>query len=175
MIPPTKPNVTRLSDESVMVHWSVPQNEGLPIEFFKVQFKEADKSGSRWKTIDEDIPSHIRSYEVSGLKAGLTYRFRIAAVYTNNDNKLGQTSARFVLEKEPPKKKPAHIPLIEQAQAESPSAVNIYWKVIQKIHSADYVKRNTSPAFSIPIWIACQSTGSSFTTDRQRAPESTQK
>ena len=129
MIPPTKPNVTRLSDESVMVHWSVPQNEGLPIEFFKVQFKEADKSGSRWKTIDEDIPSHIRSYEVSGLKAGLTYRFRIAAVYTNNDNKLGPTSAKFVLEKEPPKKKPAHVPFIEKAQAESPSAVNIYWKV----------------------------------------------
>ena len=66
--------MTRLTDESVMVRWSVPSNQGLPIQFFKVQFKEADKRGIRWKTIDEDIPSHIRSYEVTGLKAGFTYR-----------------------------------------------------------------------------------------------------
>ena len=74
MIPPSRPNITRLSDESVMVRWAVPLNEGLPIEFFKVQFKEADRRGSRWKTIDEDIPSHIRSYEVTGLTAPQTYR-----------------------------------------------------------------------------------------------------
>ena len=36
MIPPSRPNITRLTDESVMVRWSVPPNEGLPIEFFKV-------------------------------------------------------------------------------------------------------------------------------------------
>ena len=128
MIPPTRPNVTRLTDESVMVHWSVPLNEGLPIEFFKVQFKEADKRGSRWKTIDEDIPSHIRSYEVPGLTAGKTYRFRIAAVYTNNDNKLGPNSARFVLDKEQPRKKPGFSPIIEVAEAVSQSAVMIQWK-----------------------------------------------
>ena len=74
MIPPSRPNMTRLTDESVMVRWSVPSNQGLPIQFFKVQFKEADKRGIRWKTIDEDIPSHIRSYEVTGLNAGFTYR-----------------------------------------------------------------------------------------------------
>ena len=74
MIPPSRPNITRLTDESVMVHWSVPPNEGLPIEFFKVQYKEADKRGSRWRTIDEDIPAHIRSYEVTSLKASQTYR-----------------------------------------------------------------------------------------------------
>ena len=41
---------------------------------FQVQYKEADRRGSRWKTIDEDIPQHIRSYEVTGLQAGQTYR-----------------------------------------------------------------------------------------------------
>lgn len=127
MIPPTRPNVTRLTDESVMVRWSVPPNEGLPIEFFKVQFKEADKRGSRWKTIDEDIPAHICSYEVTGLKAGQTYRFRIAAVYTNNDNKLGQNSGRFFLEKEQPRRKPGYGPVIEIAEAVSQSAVMIQW------------------------------------------------
>ncbi|XP_046440157.1 interference hedgehog-like [Daphnia pulex] len=128
MIPPTRPNITRLTDESVMVRWSVPLNEGLPIEFFKVQYKESDKRGSRWKTIDEDIPSHIRSYEVSGLKSGQTYRFRIAAVYSNNDNKLGPNSSRFLLEKEAPKRKPGYSPLIEIAEAVSQSAIMIQWK-----------------------------------------------
>lgn len=128
MIPPTRPNITRLTDESVMVRWSVPLNEGLAIEFFKVQYKEADKRGSRWKTIDEDIPSHIRSYEVAGLKSGQTYRFRIAAVYSNNDNKLGPNSGRFLLEKEAPKRKPGYSPLIEIAEAVSQSAIMIQWK-----------------------------------------------
>ena len=129
MIPPTRPNITRLTDESVMVRWSVPPNEGLPIEFFKVQYKEADKRGSRWKTIDEDIPSHIRSYEVSGLRSGQSYRFRIAAVYSNNDNKLGPNSGRFLLEKEAPKRKPGFSPVIEIAEAVSQSAIMIQWKV----------------------------------------------
>lgn len=79
MIPPSRPNITRLTDESVMVRWSVPPNEGLSIEFFKVQYKEIEKKGSRWKTIDEDIPSHIRSYEVTGLNAGQTYRWESRA------------------------------------------------------------------------------------------------
>lgn len=35
MIPPSRPNVTRLNDESVMVSWS-HDNQGLPIRFFKV-------------------------------------------------------------------------------------------------------------------------------------------
>lgn len=128
MIPPSRPNIIRLTDESVMVRWTVPPNEGLPIEFFKVQFKEADKKGSRWKTIDEDIPTHIRSYEVTGLKSSQTYRFRIAAVYSNNDNKLGPNSGRFILEKEQPKKKPTYSPVIEVAEAVSQSAVMIQWK-----------------------------------------------
>ena len=128
MIPPSRPNIIRLTDESVMVRWTVPPNEGLPIEFFKVQFKEADKRGSRWKTIDEDIPTHIRSYEVTGLKSSQTYRFRIAAVYSNNDNKLGPNSGRFILEKEQPKKKPTYSPVIEVAEAVSQSAVMIQWK-----------------------------------------------
>lgn len=129
MIPPTRPNITRLTDESVMVRWSVPFNEGLPIQFFKVQYRETDKRSFRWKTIDEDIPSHIRSYEVSGLKSGQTYKFRIAAVYSNNDNKLGPNSNRFLLEKEAPKRKPGYSPLIEIAEAVSQSAIMIQWKV----------------------------------------------
>lgn len=76
MIPPTRPNITRLSDRSVMVRWSVPPNDGLKIQFFKVQYRElgARGRGSRWMTSNEDIASHIRSYEVDNLETDHTYR-----------------------------------------------------------------------------------------------------
>jgi hypothetical protein len=94
MIPPSRPNITRLTDSSVMVRWGVPPNDGLPIQFFKVQYREMTKTGngrrrggsgarsrgssqgkgSRWMTSNEDIPPHIRSYEVDGLETDCTYR-----------------------------------------------------------------------------------------------------
>lgn len=104
MIPPSKPNVTRLTDESVMVRWSVPSNDGLPIQFFKVQYRilsniHKNMSRSQWMTSNEDIPQHVRSYEVDSLKPDRFYRFRIAAVYSNNDNHLGDASAKFLLQR----------------------------------------------------------------------------
>lgn len=79
MIPPSRPIVTRLKDESVMVRWSVPSNEGLPIQFFKVQYRmlgdEAKKiARSQWKTANEDIPPHVRSYQVDNLKPDNIYK-----------------------------------------------------------------------------------------------------
>lgn len=77
MIPPSRPNITRISDDSVMVRWSVPENKGLPISFFKVQYRELGlasqqnhghggrSKGSRWKTTNADIIPHLRSYQVS--------------------------------------------------------------------------------------------------------------
>lgn len=43
MIPPSQPHVTRLSDESVMVRWSVEANNGLPIKFFKIQYRDLNQ------------------------------------------------------------------------------------------------------------------------------------
>ena len=94
MIPPSRPNITRLTDSSVMVRWAVPPNNGLPIQFFKVQYRELTRGagskrkangngarsrgpqgkGSRWRTNNEDIPPHIRSYEVDDLKTDSTYK-----------------------------------------------------------------------------------------------------
>lgn len=75
MIPPTRPNVTRLTDRSVMVRWHVTPNKGLPILFFKVQHRELTKGkGSRWMTNNEDIPPHVGSYEVGNLTPDRYYR-----------------------------------------------------------------------------------------------------
>lgn len=76
MIPPSRPNITRLSDKSVMVRWSVPPNDGLQIQFFKVQYRELGGRGrgSRWMTSNEDIPNHVCSYEVDNLETDHVYR-----------------------------------------------------------------------------------------------------
>ena len=72
MVPPSRPDVTKLSDTSVMLEWEVPQNDGLPIKFFKVQYKQINASGKRrgWRTIDEDIRSDQFMFEVAGLQVG---------------------------------------------------------------------------------------------------------
>ncbi|XP_067011559.2 interference hedgehog isoform X2 [Anabrus simplex] len=140
MIPPSRPNVTRLSDTSVMVRWDVPHNNGMPILFFKVQHRELSKGrrkggagmrgglgdGGQWKTSNEDIPPHIRSYEVDNLRTDHTYRFRIAAAYVNNDNKLGPNSARFHLHRG--NNNALTPPRLLRAEALSPSLIQIHWE-----------------------------------------------
>lgn len=128
LVPPSRPEISRLSDTSVMVRWYVPRNDGLPILFFKVQYREIKKHNTHWMTIDEDIDPHIHSYAVTDLKTGGKYRFRIAAVYSNDDNKLGPNSAKFILYKDPPMKMPAFTPQIIHTEAASPSAITLQWE-----------------------------------------------
>ncbi|EEB14437.1 conserved hypothetical protein [Pediculus humanus corporis] len=128
MIPPTRPNVTRLTDNSVMVRWHVTPNKGLPILFFKVQHRELTKGkGSRWKTNNEDIPPHVGSYEVVNLTPDKYYRFRIAAVYSNMDNKLSPNSARFFLHGGKVKQTPAAPELIHTSAA-GPESIRLVWE-----------------------------------------------
>lgn len=62
--------------------------------------------------------------------AGGAYRFQIAAVYSNNDNKSGPISAKFILLKDPPMEKPSKAPFITFAEAASPSAITLHWEVL---------------------------------------------
>lgn len=65
-----------------MVKWSVPSNEGLPIQFFKVQYlmnadsqnNKGQRQNKEWITANEDIPPHLRSYEVNNLKPDRNYK-----------------------------------------------------------------------------------------------------
>lgn len=140
MIPPTRPNITRLSDKSVMVRWSVPPNSGLPIQFFKVQYKEIGskhtRKTNRWMTSDEDIASHIRSYEIDGLETNQTYRFRIAAVYSNNDNEFSPNSAKFHLHKgSTANKNRPKPPSLTETEAISPTIIEIHWEYLNSVLS----------------------------------------
>jgi len=60
----------------------------------------------------------------------LFVRFRIAAVYSNNDNKLGPNSARFHLLKGPlNNKNPLSPPVLMHTEAVGPTAIKISWQV----------------------------------------------
>lgn len=133
LVPPNQPNVTRLSDTSVMVRWSVPENKGLPIQFFKVQYRElgpfdqkANGKQTKWMTANTEIPNHVRSFEVSDLQTDYIYRFRIAAVYSNNDNKLSPNSGRFRLNRVSEDNK-MPIPLLTNTKALGPHQVLLIW------------------------------------------------
>lgn len=137
MIPPSKPTVTRLSDESVVVRWTVPSNSGLPIQFFKVQYQELGPYNSnitirppKWKTSNADIPPNIRSYEVDNLKPEQVYKFRIAAVYSNNDNKLSPKSDKFHLNRTDFfMKNPLPVPKLVHTERINSTAIKIEWEV----------------------------------------------
>nr|NP_001096868.3 brother of ihog, isoform G [Drosophila melanogaster]ABW09329.3 brother of ihog, isoform G [Drosophila melanogaster] len=169
MVPPSRPNVTRLSDESVMLRWSVPQNSGLQITFFKVQYRMLGDGKNRrknWQTTSDNIPygnahgsgpgqgnSHWRArnrdreYEmgnppknftssVTGLTAGKYYRFRIVAVYSNNDNKEGNTSLKFFLQNGTSKSN-LPVPELREVETLSESAVVLHWSLVSSTQNED--------------------------------------
>lgn len=169
MVPPSRPNVTRLSDESVMLRWSVPQNSGLQITFFKVQYRRLGDGKNRrenWQTTSDNIPygnnygsgsgsgnnhwrqrNRDREYEmgnppknftssVTGLTAGKYYRFRIVAVYSNNDNKEGNTSLKFFLQNGTAKSN-LPVPELREVETLSESTVVLHWSLVSLSQSED--------------------------------------
>lgn len=86
---------------------------------------------SEWKTCNEEIPPHVRSYEVDGLKPNHYYRFRIAAAYSNNDNKLGSTSGKFLLQRGSelgPARSHLIAPKLETVEPVSETAIVLHWQ-----------------------------------------------
>lgn len=127
LIPPTKPQIFRYDESSVMIRWSVPPNNGLPIQFFKIQYTDAPDDDGQWDTLSDDIPANINTYFVQNLKPGLTYRFRVMAVYANNDNRDGP-SGEFSLDKKPNLILTSVAPTIIRAEPESSTTIQLYWK-----------------------------------------------
>ncbi|XP_048246084.1 cell adhesion molecule-related/down-regulated by oncogenes-like [Haliotis rufescens] len=139
LVPPSQPHVDQLSDTSVKLNWTVPQNDGLPIVFFRVQYKEVAPNKASWHTDDHDIDKDTTMYEVSNLKPGGIYKFRIAAVYSNNDNEVGQNSHRFFMKvapagkAHPPVDRPTIVeamPLHNEEQGKDVFGIGIKWQYI---------------------------------------------
>ncbi|XP_052258985.1 cell adhesion molecule-related/down-regulated by oncogenes-like isoform X2 [Dreissena polymorpha] len=137
LVPPSAPEVKQLSDSSVMLNWTVPDNEGPQVVFFRVQYKKVSPKSNpkenRWKTPDIEIDSHVRTFEVSGLKPRSTYKFRIAAVYSNNNNAHSPNSERFEMQmgRPPQSKPPTNSPIIVELipiEFQSKYGLNVVWQ-----------------------------------------------
>lgn len=87
--------------------------------FFKVQYREMGDKGRDLNTLDDDIapPSLLG---VNGLKAISKYRFHIAAVRPNNDNKLTFFKESLAM-------KPINCPVIINFKPVNPSDFKMKW------------------------------------------------
>lgn len=79
LIAPSKPEVVKLSDTSVLVQWTIlPPTGSHTITGFKLQFKElVDEGTALWRTVGEEISPSQRLHELARLKPGeqLSFRF----------------------------------------------------------------------------------------------------
>ena len=68
---------------------------------------------------------------LTSLVAGSMYKFRVLAVFSNNDNKQSPNSRKFTLKMAPAHmpQAPAAGPVIVEARPVSPSAISITWQV----------------------------------------------
>lgn len=78
------------------------------------------------------------------LISGGTYKFRIAAIYDNNDNKIGKNSERFTLHvapashPEPPVGHPTIVEAIPMVY-ENVHAIRIHWQVCREGRQLTYI------------------------------------
>ena len=127
---PNKPKIIRLSFDSVVVYWKMPKKNRLPIVFFKIQYKDAHLVNNTidWITVEEDIPPNINSFSVTNLQSDRYYKFRIMAVYKNQDSQDGRVSDQFFLAKNPIVKRPSLIPQIIEGKSDGSNSIEIYWE-----------------------------------------------
>ncbi|CAB4059487.1 PAN3 [Lepeophtheirus salmonis] len=130
-LPPSKPNITQLSPDSAMISWDINKDSELAISFFKIQYREFHgKKRSEWKTLDDVIEPNKRNFEIIGLHSDRKYRFRIVAVYLNNDNQPGPLSKKFKFNKKLLRsKKPKIAPVITHLLPMSDTSLRIGWKM----------------------------------------------
>ena len=130
LLPPSAPNVTQLSEDSVMITWTMP-NVTQNVQFFKVQYRDLgtrnDKLKSHWFTGDSYIEPSIRSFEVAGLAKDHIYRFRVGVVI-DFDNIIGRVSKRFHLQSTK-ESGPTVIPYLQYILATSPTSLSVQWTV----------------------------------------------
>lgn len=126
---PSRPIVSRLSDDSVIVRWSIPEgSDKTQIDFFKVQYKDLDEEGSFWRTADDEILPHMQSYIINGLSLGSNYKFRVSVAYKNSDNAQSPASPKFTMLKHPSLTRPTAAPIITSVVPISPSALEVTWQ-----------------------------------------------
>ena len=74
---PSRPEISPVSDTSVLVRWTVPPPSGsLAVVTFKLQYRDVLERTAMpgWQTVDDDIPASHRAFEVTRLRPGTFLR-----------------------------------------------------------------------------------------------------
>jgi len=149
---PTKPNVTQVSAESVVIQWKLKPLEGedankplVPVKFYKIQFREflsasgdgSSKRRSAWHTLDEVIGADARAFEILGLHTDRRYRFRVVVVFENNDSRQSPLSHKFKMSTRsnastlsPKPQKPGGSPSLTDVRPLSPTSLRLGWVLL---------------------------------------------
>lgn len=107
------------------------------IQYGKPQHRDRERDRDRH---DHHEPSYasVKNFtsSVTGLRPDRNYRFRIMAVYSNNDNKEGNTSIKFFLQRGAAK---SNLPVPELLSIEPyfESAVLLQWTLLPGVHNID--------------------------------------
>jgi hypothetical protein len=119
-VPPSRPTVTRVADDTVRLDW---ERSPSAVRFYKIQYRIVDEAmheqasaslgpqnpweprgheRRRWRTDDVNIAHDRDSWLLSGLTPNTTYKFRVAAVFANDKQRVSSSSKRFFLRRQQP-------------------------------------------------------------------------
>ncbi|XP_071495667.1 cell adhesion molecule-related/down-regulated by oncogenes-like [Diadema antillarum] len=129
---PSKPEVNKTSDTSVEVRWRYRgTGQSWPITGFTVEYRDV-LIDEDWRTAQGAIGPLQRSFQVSNLKTGKTYRFRVSAVNRFGKGPYSEMSNRFMLQDHlpiiQPQRAPTRSPRIVKCVPESSSALRVFWE-----------------------------------------------
>lgn len=149
-VKPSAPNVTQLSKDSVVVTWSMETSSTRSVVFFKVQYRDLGLKGKDSScprkaeshqplhTIDGEIAQTIRSYEIPGLLQDHCYRFKVSAVFEDNNHSQGKFSKRFKMETKL-QAPPRAIPLVTKILNISDTSLSINWVLPENATAKDEI------------------------------------
>lgn len=93
---PTKPQLYKLSETSVLIRWNHTQSLRAPLLGYRVQYRNV-RTQADWSTVPEMVSPNEMSFTVEDLDKDIIYRFRIVAVGENNLDSISDMSNRFLL------------------------------------------------------------------------------
>ncbi|XP_003745713.1 cell adhesion molecule-related/down-regulated by oncogenes-like [Galendromus occidentalis] len=124
---PSKPDIQQISSSAVLITWLVDPAE-LSVSFFKVQYMVR---GGGWETLDVEVNPWQTAYQVDGLQQPLQYRFRLIAVYENDDHRISKASRWVALVEmpEPKRNETPQLTPIVSVSSDSPTSLTVQWKL----------------------------------------------
>ena len=151
-VKPFPPTVVQKSQDSVVITWTMDTtNLTDKVQFFKVQYRDLglkNRDGScngrheeahqPLHTKDGEIASNIRDSEIPGLLKDHCYRFKVSAVFEDNDSSQSRFSPKFKMEtrlQAPPRA----IPMVTDILTISDNSLSINWKLPENATTRDKI------------------------------------